>query len=90
MDFADIGKNRRRISGRGVRFQFFTPADRQSSQEQRLPPTGRYYDLRTDRAVMTDLVLHTIDPMTQIPIVFRAEKVRQLAQGEFNAQHVDY
>ena len=47
--------------------------------EQRLTANRAYYDFTTDRAVLTDVVLQTADPMTKIPIVVRARLVRQLA-----------
>jgi len=64
----------------------FTPALPAKSAEQRLTADRAYYEFATDRAVMTDVVLHTIEPQSQVPVVVRANVVRQLAQGEFDAQ----
>lgn len=67
----------------------YAPADPAQS-EQRLTANRAYYDFTTDRAVLTDVVLHTSDPSTNLPIVLRAEKVRQLSrtptQTEFSAR----
>lgn len=54
--------------------------------EQRLQAERVYFDFETDRAVLTEAVIHTVDPQRAIPIVVRAEKVRQLSQGEFRAE----
>lgn len=87
LDFNDMG---RKIIGAylegDVRIDF-TPA-KGGAGEQRITADRAYYDLSTDRAIMTDVVLHTIDPLSQIPITFRAQKVRQLAIGEYNTEHV--
>jgi hypothetical protein len=47
-----------------------------------------YYEFATDRAVLTDVVFHTIDLKKQIPVYMRAQTVRQLSQGEFKAENV--
>jgi lipopolysaccharide export system protein LptA len=47
-----------------------------------------YYEFATDRAVMTDVVFHTVDWKKQMPVYMRASKVRQLSQGEFNTENV--
>ena len=60
--------------------------------EQRLTANRAYYDFTTDRAVLTDVVLQTVDPTTKIPVVLRARLVRQLAATpqihEYTAQDV--
>lgn len=56
--------------------------------EQRLLANRVYYDMTTDRAILTDVVLHTNDPKSKIPVTVRAETVRQLAHDEFEADHV--
>jgi lipopolysaccharide export system protein LptA len=66
----------------------FTPA-LAAKPEGRLTADRVYYDFPTDRAVMTGVVLHSVDPLTQIPIVIRAEKMRQLSQGEYSADRVE-
>jgi lipopolysaccharide export system protein LptA len=63
----------------------FTPAS-VLRPEQRMTADRVYYDFVTDRAVLTGVVLHTIDPQQQIPIIVRAEKMHQLAQGEYTAR----
>jgi hypothetical protein len=54
--------------------------------EERLSADRVYYEFATDRAVLTNVVMHTVDPRTQIPVIVRAEAMHQLAQGEFTAQ----
>lgn len=65
-----------------------TPAagDRKNA-EQRLAANRAFYDFTTDRAVLTDVVLHTVDPTSQIPVVMRARMVRQLSQREYTAEN---
>ncbi len=65
-----------------------TPA-RTTSGEQRLEANRVYYDFNTDRAVLTDAVIHTIEPEKQIPVIVRARAVRQLSQGEWSADHAE-
>jgi lipopolysaccharide assembly outer membrane protein LptD (OstA) len=48
-----------------------------------------YYDFATDRAVLTDAVLHTIEPEKQIPVIVRAKLIRQLSKDEFRANRVE-
>lgn len=59
-----------------------TPADPRREPEQRLTANRAFYDFTTDRAVLTDVVLHTTDPSTKLPVTVRAETVRQLARTE--------
>jgi hypothetical protein len=54
--------------------------------EQRLRANRVYYDFTTDRAVLTDAVIHTLEPTRQIPVILRAHLVRQLSVGEFKAE----
>lgn len=58
------------------------------AQEQRLEANRVYYEFGTDRAVLTDAVVHSIEPTRQIPVVLRARNVRQLAQGQYDATNV--
>ncbi len=53
--------------------------------EQRLAANRVYYEFATDRAVLTDAVIHTLDPIRQVPMIMRAKTVRQLAVGEYTA-----
>jgi len=62
-----------------------TPRD-QTEPEQRLSAHRAYYDFTTDRAVLTDVVLHTRDPKNAIPIVLRAQTVRQMSLNEYTAE----
>jgi lipopolysaccharide assembly outer membrane protein LptD (OstA) len=62
-----------------------TPASaREPSQSLKAAKT--YYDFTTDRAVLTDVILHTADPGAQIPIIVRARTLRQLSVGEYSAE----
>jgi lipopolysaccharide export system protein LptA len=62
----------------------FTPSNA-GKGDQRLEADRVYYDMTSDRAVLTDLVLHTIEPKRQIPIIVRADAARQLSIGEYTA-----
>lgn len=65
----------------------FTPITGKGA-EQRLLANRAFYELKTDRAILTDVILHTNDPKSQIPITVRARTVRQLAHDEFEVDHV--
>jgi lipopolysaccharide assembly outer membrane protein LptD (OstA) len=56
--------------------------------DQRMAASRVYYDFETDRAVLTDAVLHTIEPLRKIPVIIRAQTLRQLSQGEYRAEKV--
>jgi hypothetical protein len=53
------------------------------TDELRMRADRVYYELDTDRAIMTDVLFHTVDLGKQIPIFMRAAKLRQLSQGEY-------
>ena len=57
--------------------------------EQRLRAKRVYYDFETDRAVLTNAVVHTIEPGRNLPVVIRARRIRQLALGEYTAEKVE-
>ncbi len=59
-----------------------TPANPGTEAEQRLTANRAYYDFTTDRAVLTDVVLYTHDLKANIPIVVRAQALRQLSRSE--------
>jgi hypothetical protein len=67
---------------------FVTPADGSAKGELRMRAERVYYDFATDRAVMTDVLFHTVDVKKQIAVFMRADKVRQLSQGEFKTENV--
>ncbi len=48
-----------------------------------------YYDFLTDRAVLTNAVVHSIEPTTQLPVAVRARQIRQLSLGEYAAEDVE-
>ena len=68
----------------------YTPAGaRDADAEQRLTADRLYYDLRTDRATLTDAVLHTgadAGGRDRLPLTVRAKVVRQLSRGEYEAR----
>jgi hypothetical protein len=64
-----------------------TPALKGHS-EQRLLANRAYYDFTTDRAVLTDAVIHTLEPTRQIPVVVRARIIRQISLGEYRGEKV--
>jgi lipopolysaccharide assembly outer membrane protein LptD (OstA) len=67
---------------------FVTPADA-TRNEIRMETQRMFYVFATDRAVMTDVVFHTVDVKRNIPIFMRAQTVRQLSQGEYLADNAE-
>ncbi len=71
----------------------FTPGPPQPGDkpkgEQRLAGNRIFYDFTTDRAVMTDAIVHTLDPKINIPMIVRAGLVRQMSVGEYQANKVE-
>jgi hypothetical protein len=65
-----------------------TPAERKGAADQRLAANRVYYDFETDRAILTDAVLHTVEPEKQIPVIVRAKTLRQMSMGEYRADNV--
>jgi LPS transport system D len=61
---------------------FTTPAD-QTHNSLTMEAEHVYYDLETDRAVMTDVAFHSVDLKQQVPFYMRAKVMRQLSEGEF-------
>ncbi|MEA2734344.1 MAG: hypothetical protein QOE14_795, partial [Humisphaera sp.] len=57
--------------------------------EQRLEAEHVYYDFTTDRAVLTDAVLHTVDAQRNLPIIIRADTLRQLSEREYRANRAE-
>ena len=45
--------------------------------EQRLQANRVYYEFTTDRAILTDAVIHSFDPQRNIPAIVRAQTVPQ-------------
>jgi hypothetical protein len=48
-----------------------------------------FYEFATDRAIMTDVVFHTLDIKRNVPIFIRAAKLRQLSLEEFNFENME-
>ena len=58
--------------------------------EQRLRAESAYYDLQTDQATLTRAVLHTrADGFRNLPITVRADLVRQLGDGRYEARSAE-
>jgi hypothetical protein len=57
--------------------------------EQQLLAKRIYYDFTTDRAILVDAVLHTLDPKQNVPFIVRAKVLRQLSKAEFRANNVE-
>jgi lipopolysaccharide assembly outer membrane protein LptD (OstA) len=57
--------------------------------ESRLTCDRVYYEFATERAILTNAVIHTLDPKIQIPIIIRAGVVRQLSNGEYRAKDAE-
>ena len=57
--------------------------------EQRLMAKRLYYDFATDRAILVDAVLHTLDVKRGVPFIIRANVLRQLSKGEYRANNVE-
>lgn len=68
-----------------VRIDFVS--NRRGAPEQRLSADRAYYEFGTDRAVLTDAIVHTANPQQGSPVIMRAQLIRQLAEGEFTAEH---
>jgi hypothetical protein len=49
-----------------------------------------YYDFTSNRAIMLDATLASVDTARQLPIYLRAGEIRQLARGEFAAKDVRF
>jgi hypothetical protein len=71
----------------------FTPAPGTTSKmgEQRLSSAHAFYDFTTDRAILTDVVMHATSAKVPVPMIVRAETVRMLSrtdtQAEYEATH---
>ncbi len=66
----------------------YTPADGTKSAGQRMTAERCYYELPTDRAVLTDAVFRTVDPKTQLPVILRADTLRQLSKDQFKGEGI--
>ena len=73
----------------------FTPSPQRrrgggfGSAEQRLEAQRAFYDFLTDRAMLTRVVLHTTEPAFGQPLTLRAQTVRQLALGQYEARQAE-
>jgi hypothetical protein len=57
--------------------------------EVRLRAQRVYYEFATDRAVMDEVVLHTVDARRGVSVFMRANAMRQLSQGEYKVDGVE-
>ena len=46
-----------------------------------------FYEIATDRAVLTQAVVHTMDPGSRVPIILRAQTLKQLSREEDRAEY---
>ena len=71
----------------------YTPADGRggtsADREQRLEAESAFYDLIDDRATLTRAVLHTSEPALGQPISLRAQTIRQLSVGRYEARSAE-
>ena len=65
------------------------PADIATKAPQRLEAERVYYDFTTDRAILTDAVIHTEDLRENVPIIVRAQVIRQLSTNEYRVEHAE-
>ena len=49
-----------------------------------------YYDFTSDRAIMLDATLSTVEEQRNVPVYMRAAEIRQLSQTEFVAKDVKF
>lgn len=61
----------------------YTPGIPVQIGENRLEAKRVYYEFNSGRAILTEAILHTIQPGLPVPVVVRAKTIRQLAQGEY-------
>ena len=54
--------------------------------DSRLEAKQVFYEIATDRAVLTNAVLHTMDPGSHMPIIMRATTIKQLSRDEDHAE----
>jgi len=71
-----------------VRFDYI-PAQAKEP-EQRMTADRVYFDFQTQRAILTAVVFHAIDPETQIPVTVRAKEMQRLSHAEFAAKGVQF
>lgn len=67
----------------------YTPGGASSFGQARLEGQRIYYDLGTNRAMVTDAVLHSLENSKQIPLVLRAKTVEQIAEKQYIAKGVE-
>lgn len=50
-----------------------------------------FYEIATDRAVLTDAVMHTMDPSNRVPVIIRAKTLKQLSRSnDENQRRAEY
>jgi lipopolysaccharide export system protein LptA len=68
-----------------VRINF--AGNRKNMPEERLTADHVYYEFATDRAVLTNAIVHTTNPQSGSPVLMRGKIIRQLAQGEYRGEN---
>jgi lipopolysaccharide export system protein LptA len=58
--------------------------------EQRLTADRVYYEFATDRAILTNAIVHTVDIKRQVPVIIRAKILRQVAEGEYKGEKGEF
>jgi hypothetical protein len=58
--------------------------------EQRLTADRAYYEFLSDRAILTNAIVHTVDIKRQVPVILRAKVLRQIAQGEYKGEKAEF
>lgn len=66
----------------------YTPDAKTLRGEQKLRADRVFYEFATDRAVLTDAVLHATDPRLTVPIYVRANTIHQLSLAQYQADQV--
>lgn len=67
----------------------YSPGQASSFGEARMEGERIYYDLVTNRAMVTDAVVHSLEATKQIPIIMRAKTVELVAKGQYKAEGVE-
>lgn len=49
-----------------------------------------YYDFTSDRAIMLDAILSTVDELRNVPLYMKADEIRQIARGEYAAKSAKF
>ncbi len=81
----EFGGASRAVTGVYLEGDVTLDAGQQSVKASRL-----YYDFTSDRAIMLDATLSTVDENRNVPLYMKAATIRQLARGEYAAKSVQF